>query len=213
MATSGSALSKAVNLQIADGLARGATGNSIAAALGIAPETVSRKKKALKGMIDALATHYFEQAAPITVDSTLKALKLANDILTDASKAPTSKPINPETGEPDESVQTRSEILYHHKDLLAVTDKKEARVLVSMGVSPSPATSVFINQLNIGGQQTILSPTITDLFAGVRCGDDDVIDVDCRDVLSNTPPEDGGGVSVASVPSDMVGLACEENEV
>jgi hypothetical protein len=170
------ALSKVVEHQIADALAQGHTGQLIAKQLGICADTVSRKKKALKATIEALSVHYFEQAAPITVDSTLKALKTSNDILTHAQTLP---------------IDERVDFLARAKDTLAVTDKKEARVLVSMGISPSPAQSIFVGQLNIAGQQTILSPTITDLFAGVSCGDDDVIDVDCRESVSGSVGNDG----------------------
>jgi hypothetical protein len=162
------ALSKVDEFQIADGLARGATGDSLAKALGICPNTVSRKKKQLRPLIEALAVHYFEQATPLAIDSTLKALKTSNDILSHAQTLP---------------IDEKVDFLARAKDMLAVTDKKEARVLVSMGVSPSPTTSIFVQNLMISGNQTVLLPQIQLLFGGnvSQCESDDVIDVDVRE--------------------------------
>lgn len=167
------ALSQVDNLKIAHAVAQGATRQEIATALGVSTATISRRRKSLKAMIEALSVEYFHAAAPMAVDSTLKALKATNEILTHAENLP---------------IEEKVDFLAKAKDMLAVTDKKEARVLVSMGISPSPSTSIFVQNLMIGGQTVLLSPQIVGILgqdaAARLCPppdqeDVDVIDVEC----------------------------------
>jgi hypothetical protein len=150
-------------------------------------------------MIEALATRYFLEAAPVVVDSTIKAIKHANDILTYAAGI--------------EDMRERTAYLASAKDFLAVTDKKEARLMVGMGILPAPQVSMFVSRLYAASEQVLLSDQIQGLLGPIGdqvtvASEDDVVDVpmdalrddeDSGDTLDDVdigPTRDDGFVAV-----------------
>jgi hypothetical protein len=157
-------------------LATGIPGNDLAKKYEVSAARISQLKKQLKPKIEALSLQYFAQSAEHAVNHHVSMCREANNILEHAKTI--------------DDKEERAKWLNKNVYFLTVADKAVMRVLRDTGISASPAPSVYISNMFVGGQQTILSPTITDLFAGVSCGDDDVIDVDCRESVSGSVGND-----------------------
>lgn len=116
---------------LASGLDQGKTAKAVGLDRSTINKLAKRERIAIKGLTLALIA----KSRKTILDSHLKTLKLANNIL-DVD--------NPDTLQVIASLAQRG---IDPKDILTLADKKEYRTLQIMGIAPSHTPSVVINQL------------------------------------------------------------------
>lgn len=128
--------------KIIDSLAAGNTHRDTAVMLGVCKDTVSRKAKQLKAIIEARALEYFEQMVPKATELNSACVAKAQDLydtLTPAELSP-------------------------HAPLLNQAHKISDRILQSVGIAPSLAPSVVVQQFVQVNNQVVLAPQLAGLF-------------------------------------------------
>lgn len=150
----------ATNLKIADCLASGMTQVDTAKLIGIDKATVNYKAKALKAQIEALALNYFQANVP-------KATTINSQCLEAAQKLYNDYP-------PDQ--------LSQHAPLLNQAHKISDRILQSVGIAPSLAPSVVVQQFVQVNQTTVINPQLAGMFSPASLAKLDAIDVDFEEM-------------------------------
>jgi hypothetical protein len=152
------------------------TQDAVAKDLGISRKTVNRLSQACKEDIERLTLELINESVPLIKANHINTLKAAKQVL--ESKT--------ESGEPDiEKIEAA-------KTLLNLSDKKEYRALLMMGIVPSHAPSVVVNQLFMGNQSNmVLDAGVQEALAGfaghlTSPNDDDSSDSEVIDITDET---------------------------
>lgn len=182
-------------IKIADGLASGQTQTAVAATLGKDPATINRKAKELKPMIEAFALAYLGTSVPSAIKLNLDCLARAQDVYDRAAKMD-DKPRTERIEREDGSTKIirvpaeRSEYLAANAALLVQAHKIGDRVLQSVGIAPSLAPSVVVQNFIQIDQVTVIDPRVAGMFtpdamARLRS---EPIDVEWEDMTGDGDP-------------------------
>lgn len=119
--------------------AQGKSVRKAAKELSISPTTIQRVSSKHKDIIDTQQARLVEATLPVIIDRTIKEINHANTI-------------NPA----DKDSQA----------YLTRVDKKEENILKGVGIAPSHAPSIHIQNIYNDNSKTILSPMVADLLSG-----------------------------------------------
>lgn len=171
--------------------AQGLSQKEIAARTGLSQPTIHRKlKKAeVKALVEKTATELAYESARLIKDAHIKALRKANQLYQRALDDPGETEIDEKTGR-KYRVESLSD---SDKLLLTLADKKEYRIGQMMGIFPSHAPSVVIQNIFQAGVQNVILPNVAAALGAAGCAqfelpgddagqsdddsDEDVIDV------------------------------------
>jgi len=167
-------LTPQAELEIATYAAKGTPQREIAKQLGISPTTVNTKlKKAqVKALVERMGQELIARSAGLLVENHVLALQKAHKI---QSRLANSESEEIEVGGEDDETEgagkqaakpkrrrkIRSEELSEsEKVILALADKKEYRLGQMMGIFPSHAPSVLIQNIFQAGSAAVLLPNV-----------------------------------------------------
>lgn len=119
--------------------AQGETQQAIEAITGISQPTISRLTSKHKDIIAATSAKYVEDTLPTILERTTKEIKYANTIDVAAKD---------------------------NQAFLTRVDKKEETILKGVGIAPSHAPSIHIQQIFNDNSKTVLSPIVADMLQG-----------------------------------------------
>ena len=163
-------LQPAVTAQIVDSLAAGQSHREVGRLLGIDRSTVTKRAKSMRPMIEAQALDYFEantQLATLINSQCLQAAQILYNTI-----PPTE--------------------LSAHAPILNQAHKISDRILQSVGIAPSLAPSVTVQQFISVTGNTIIAPDMAKLFSPASLAQiappDEAIDAEWSEMAD----EDGG---------------------
>lgn len=157
---------------IIDGLAAGHTQGYIAEQVGLARCTVNQRAKRLRPLAEAKALEYFERMIPHATDINIACVEHVKALYHDPETTP--------------------ERLTANAPLLNQAHKIADRVLQSVGIAPSLAPSIIVqNFISVTGN-TIIAPDLAKLFSPASLAQiappDEAIDAEWSEMAD----EDGG---------------------
>jgi hypothetical protein len=158
------------DLRIAEGVAAGKTQLQIAAELGIHKDTVNYKVKALKPKIEAMALRYFEKAIPKSIDANLACIDAMGRLYGEFKEHPS--------------------MLVDVMPIIQQGHKIADRVLQSVGIAPSLAPSVVVQNFFTGPTTVVLNPAMAQALGGMHLPDTEAIDVEYQDLSQALDSDD-----------------------
>ena len=163
-------------------LTEGETGDDIAAMVGVSNATVSRLKNKpdIKALVRKAQETLINDSLDTAISNQTRKMEIGKLILSGQATAPTSTD-QPQSDKPADKASARSVIpTVDDKDLLALADRAENRLMQSIGLAPSHTLGqTFIAISNSFNQST--DPAVLALLQAAMpgAGDvEDVIDVD-----------------------------------
>jgi len=124
----------------------------IAGAIGVDRQSVTRVNKKHREIIEQAHAALIERALPVSVERTLEEIETAAAL----QKTLTGKGLN------STILKTNSDI----SDYLRRVDKKEEMLMKSVGIAPSHAPSIHVQNIYNDNRGTILSPVVGQLLQG-----------------------------------------------
>ena len=139
--------------------AAGESQRAIAKALGCSTPTVNSrlKKSEVKALVERISQEIIIQSAGLLVGNHIKCLKKAGKIYERLETEPSpGVHVDPKTGK----ASRIEELSESEKAILALADKKEGRIGQTMGIFPSHAPSVLIQNIFQAGSAAVLLPNV-----------------------------------------------------
>jgi hypothetical protein len=166
-------LSPTITSQIVDGLAAGKSHREVGRLLGIDHSTVTARAKGMRALIEAQSLDYFSRNVQLSTAINTTCLEMAQLIYAEASTMP---------------FWCRSKHLADNSAALAQAHKISDRILQSVGIAPSQAPSIVVQQFVQINQAVLIDPRVTAAIGQAQVdaiqGDSDVIDVDVDSVYT-----------------------------
>ena len=157
-------------------LINGQTGKSIADEIGVTQPTISKWKAKLADQLQAYQFQLLDKSGQATVNNITATIDRANKVLTNKD----------DNGD----YTTKSVDLSDYKDLLQLSHKKEVLVAQAMGILPTHAQSITINQIINNDNRTLMSPAMANLMqsqVAAQQDEDDSFELIDNDVDSQEP--------------------------
>ena len=164
--------------QIAGLLTEGQTGAAIAQTMDMSESMVSRTKRKpdIKALVRKAQETLINDSLDTAIANQTRKMEIGKLILSGQATAPTSID-QPQTDKPTDKASSRSVLpTVDDKDLLALADRAENRLMQSIGLAPSHTLGqTFIAISNSFNQST--DPAVLKLLAAAMPGSSDVEDV------------------------------------
>lgn len=172
--------------------AQGLSQRDIAARTGLSQPTIHRrlKKAEIRDMVERMSQELITKTAHHVLNNHVRCLSKAGKILGRIDEDPTPGVIiDPETGK----AKRCEELSESERNILALADKKEHRLGQMMGIFPSNASSITVQNLFMASTQNVILPNVAAALGAAGCAqfelpgddpgqsydeaDEDVIDV------------------------------------
>lgn len=138
------------NLKIADAIASGMSQKDLAEQMGMDRANMCRKVKKLRPLIESMALDYFERNVKKATEINTTCLDTAQQTYSEASNMP---------------FWCRSKHLADNSAMLQQAHKISDRILQSVGIAPSLAPSVVVQQFVQVNQQVTVDPQLAAMFS------------------------------------------------